>query len=256
MTSCPNPVGRAFVPHPAAEPAARAMEAIAKKQGYLPTSLLLNASDGTAVLGSEEPSKANFLTALMQFTAGSTLALGAGEFLLLTFTGHGTRGPQPSSTGQDSGWVFSDEVLFDVELESALNQLASGVRVLVVSEACHSGTIVASGTIADRTKQVIRPNQKPSIIQISAAYDYEHAHVVGGLGVFAQSLETVWNGGAFSGGHEEFTEEIRTVMRTRFDASGEGIWWQEPRYLRVGTKPAELLAFDRLRPFTITPASR
>jgi len=67
-----------------------------------------------------------------------------GDFFLLTYSGHG--GQVPDVTGeeddkQDETWCLFDGELIDDELYLELSRFATGVRVLVLSDSCHSGTV-------------------------------------------------------------------------------------------------------------------
>ena len=68
-----------------------------------------------------------------------------GDILLLTYSGHGGQvddvsGDEPDS--QDETWVLWDRMLLDDELYAALGQFAAGVRIFVLSDSCHSGTVL------------------------------------------------------------------------------------------------------------------
>lgn len=70
-------------------------------------------------------------------------ALGAGDIMLVHYSGHG--GQLPDSNGdeddsQDETWCLYDRQLVDDELYKALAAFNAGVRVLVLSDSCHSGT--------------------------------------------------------------------------------------------------------------------
>jgi metacaspase-1 len=67
-----------------------------------------------------------------------------GDFFLLTYSGHG--GQVADVTGeeddkQDETWCLFDGQLIDDELYLELSRFASGVRILVLSDSCHSGTV-------------------------------------------------------------------------------------------------------------------
>jgi metacaspase-1 len=67
-----------------------------------------------------------------------------GDFFLLTYSGHG--GQVPDVTGeeddkQDETWCLFDGELIDDELYLELSRFAAGVRILVLSDSCHSGTV-------------------------------------------------------------------------------------------------------------------
>jgi hypothetical protein len=70
--------------------------------------------------------------------------LKAGDIFLLTYSGHG--GQLPDLAGEepddmDETWCLFDGELLDDELHLLLAKFAAGVRVLVLSDSCHSGTV-------------------------------------------------------------------------------------------------------------------
>jgi metacaspase-1 len=74
--------------------------------------------------------------------ASSTLQ--SGDFFFMTFSGHG--GQVDDITGEeddkkDETWCLWDSQLIDDELYLELAKFAAGVRVLVLSDSCHSGTV-------------------------------------------------------------------------------------------------------------------
>ena len=71
-------------------------------------------------------------------------SLRAGDLFFLTYSGHG--GQVPDVTGdeadkQDETWCLYDGQLIDDELYFELSRFAAGVRILVLSDSCHSGTV-------------------------------------------------------------------------------------------------------------------
>ena len=46
---------------------------------------------------------------------------------------------------QDETWCLYDGQLIDDELYFELSKFAPGVRILVLSDSCHSGTVVRAG---------------------------------------------------------------------------------------------------------------
>jgi metacaspase-1 len=74
----------------------------------------------------------------------ATSRLKKGDLFLLTYSGHG--GQVPDVTGEetdnrDETWCLFDGELIDDELYFALSRFAPGVRILVLSDSCHSGTV-------------------------------------------------------------------------------------------------------------------
>ena len=114
----------------ACEQDAKDMQSIAQACGFQ-TALLLN----------EHASSAAVLGALNQ--AASTLE--AGDFLFLTYSGHGsqikdTNGDEEYD-GLDETWCLYDRMLVDDELYAVWGNLQPGARVLMLSDSCHSGSM-------------------------------------------------------------------------------------------------------------------
>ena len=94
----------------------------------------------STVLLTKKATRANALAA-MRAAAG---ALKSGDFFFLSYSGHG--GQVPDVTGEevdkkDETWCLYDGQLIDDELYAELARFAAGVRVLVLSDSCHSGTV-------------------------------------------------------------------------------------------------------------------
>ncbi len=105
------------------------MEAIAKSQGLAAKKLLTKAGTRKAVLAG---------------IRAAAKALKKGDLFVLTYSGHG--GQVEDSSGdeddkQDETWCLFDGQLIDDELYFELSKFAAGVRILVLSDSCHSGTV-------------------------------------------------------------------------------------------------------------------
>lgn len=79
---------------------------------------------------------------------GAASRLVAGDIFFISYAGHGGQvpdknGDEPDST--DETWCLYDGMLIDDELHDLWGKFASGVRVLVVSDSCHSGTVTRAG---------------------------------------------------------------------------------------------------------------
>lgn len=105
------------------------MAAIARLKGMKPTVLLTKKATRAAMLaGMRDAAK----------------TLKSGDFFFLTYSGHG--GQVPDVTGEeidkkDETWCLYDGQLIDDELYFELSRFAAGVRILVLSDSCHSGTV-------------------------------------------------------------------------------------------------------------------
>ena len=112
---------------------AKDMAALATGRGMKATLLLTK--DGT---------RAKVLAALR--AAAKTLV--SGDLFFLTYSGHG--GQVPDVSGEetdklDETWCLYDGQLIDDELYLELGKFVAGVRILVLSDSCHSGTVVRAG---------------------------------------------------------------------------------------------------------------
>lgn len=71
--------------------------------------------------------------------------LGEGDFFLLTFAGHGSQidnfGSDFELSGNDQTMCFYDRMVIDDELSQLWSSFNPGVRILVISDSCHSGTV-------------------------------------------------------------------------------------------------------------------
>jgi hypothetical protein len=136
----------------ACEADAEDMQAIAKARGMKPTVLL-----------TAQATRATVLTALRK--AARTLK--KGDFFFLSFSGHG--GQVADVTGEeidrkDETWCLWDSQLIDDELYLELSKFAAGVRILVLSDSCHSGTVTRDTVPASAHPGGPRPRMMPPAI--------------------------------------------------------------------------------------------
>lgn len=109
---------------------AKDMQAIAEGKGF----------ESTIMLSKEATAEA--VTEAIQQAAGE---LDKGDLLFLTYSGHGGQVPDANSDekgdGNDETWVLYDRQLVDDELFSLWAGFDAGVRIFVLSDSCHSGTV-------------------------------------------------------------------------------------------------------------------
>jgi hypothetical protein len=108
------------------------MCAIAKSLDYDEAKTLLTAdATADAILGEIER------------VAGT---LGAGDLFLISYSGHGGQVPDRDDEGEkdrtDETWVAYDRQIVDDELYVQWGKFSEGVRVAVLSDSCHSGTVL------------------------------------------------------------------------------------------------------------------
>ena len=105
------------------------MAALAKTRGIKPSVLLTKkATRGAVLAGMRNAAK----------------ALKAGDLFFLSYSGHGGQVPDTNHDEpdkKDETWCLYDGQLIDDELYLELSRFAAGVRVLVLSDSCHSGSV-------------------------------------------------------------------------------------------------------------------
>src|SRR5687768_7328473 len=72
-------------------------------------------------------------------------ALRRGDLFFVTYSGHGGQIPDVSADEddkKDETWCLFDAELIDDEVYNEISRFAAGVRILVFSDSCHSGTVV------------------------------------------------------------------------------------------------------------------
>ena len=251
----------------ACEADAESMREIAKAQDLTVKALL-----------TKQATRANVRNAL----STAAKALGDGDFLLLTYSGHGGQVPDINSDEDDAldeTWCLYDGQLIDDELSTALAEFKKGVRVFVLSDSCHSGSVVKMALISEystrlvsmdsvqtrnmpidiarRTYQQnknfydsIQVSTTPdvntevacSVLLISGCHDNQLSADGPFNGLFTSRLLQVWNGGKFDGTYKDFYERILELMPP--DQTPNLFW---------GSK--EDPAFLNSRPFTLSGAA-
>jgi metacaspase-1 len=241
----------------ACEADAKDMAALAKAQGFGASSLLLT--------------KAATAGAVSAAILAAAKALKSGDLFLLTYSGHGgqvkdTNGDEKDR--MDETWVCYDRQFIDDELYELWGKFKAGVRIVVLSDSCHSGTVlrdipafVSGGpriramptsvvlkvqkahaklykAIQDEHPAAENAKVKASVLLISGCMDNQTSMDGPRNGLFTGTLKKVWNGGKFVGGYRKLRDVVVAKMPKE----------QTPNYFFVG---AANPAFEAQRPFTI-----
>lgn len=112
------------------EPDARDMHKLAASLDYNASMLLTKAATSSAVLAA---------------MSNAARTLKSGNSLFLTYSGHGGQCPDENGDeddGEDETWCLYDRQVLDDELYTMYSKFASGVRIFVLSDSCHSGTVL------------------------------------------------------------------------------------------------------------------
>ncbi|QSQ22603.1 caspase family protein [Pyxidicoccus parkwayensis] len=116
------------------------MEAIARERNYGKVTKLLT----------KEATRARVLKEFEE----AARVLQPGDLFLLTYSGHGGQLPDTNgdeADGRDETWVLYDGELIDDEIYNALSKLRQGVRVFMLSDSCHSGSVSRTAYAALRS---------------------------------------------------------------------------------------------------------
>lgn len=134
----------------ACENDARDMAALAASLGYEVRGPLLTAAAHSA--------------AVIEHVAAAARELENGDIFFLTYSGHGGQvvntnpNDDPEEDKLDETWCLFDRQLLDDELFALFSEFRSGVRVVVFSDSCHSGTVARGDPPLDESA---KPRQLP-----------------------------------------------------------------------------------------------
>ena len=206
----------------------------------------------------------------------------SGDMLVLSYSGHGGQISDTNSDERDDQldetWVLYDGELIDDELYALLGKFQAGVRIFVLSDSCHSGTVtreiqyreIISNTnlginrdmsrfrfIPENVQETVyKKNQEfyekiqrdfpagervsigASVILISGCQDNQLSSDGDRNGLFTGILLEVWNNSSFQGGYVKFHKEIVRRMPVI----------QTPNYFKIGTND---IHFELSTPFTL-----
>lgn len=221
----------------ACEADAKDMAAVLQAQGFTVTTLLTRQATRDAVR--------NGIAAIAKEAK-------SGDIFIYTNSSHGGQLPDlngDEDDGLDETICMFDGEVVDDEIYALLGKLAAGVRVLVLSDSCHSGTVlrmaqsgdmIASPPPADRVPRAMprdvaartyyanramyekilkdpankaaRQAIKASALLISGCMDNQTSSDGAFNGLFTGTLLRVWNGGKFSGNYKKFWKKIVSLM--------------------------------------------
>ena len=247
----------------ACEADANDMADLAQAQGFTATKLLTKKATRDAVL---------------KEIADAAKELKSGDMFFLTYSGHGGQTPDLNGDepdGKDETWCLYDGELIDDELYSSWGAFAAGVRILLLSDSCHSGSVSKALHYAGKSRPAgavvyrVMPDEvalrvyqnnkkfydpilkrrdlakaldsvKASVLLISGCQDNQLSQDGTFNGLFTGTLKTVWNGGTFTGSYRRFHTGIGSKMPPD----------QTPKISMVGASNA---AFMAEKPFAIDP---
>ena len=233
---------------------------IAKSRGFTPKTLMTKEATRNAVLAE---------------MAAAAKTLKSGDIFFLTYSGHGGQVPDADgdeSDGLDETWCLFDGQLIDDEIFSSLAAFPAGVRIFVLSDSCHSGTVLKDAVLSEvaevpATRYRAMPpdvvqrtylankdfydqigtdprhrgaleNVKASALLISGCQDNQLSADGAFNGRFTGTLKNIWNGGKFRGDYRKFHRSIVAKMPRD----------QTPNYFTVGQHSR---TFEGEQPFKV-----
>jgi hypothetical protein len=215
--------------------------------------------------------------AVIDALTGASRRLKSGDIFFLSYSGHGGRLPDKNDDEpdhMDETWCLFDGEIIDDEMNNLYAKFAKGVRIVVLSDSCHSGTATrmafyesirsaipgedgpvryrAMPPAAElRTYRLHRAfydklqkanakahDVKATVLLISGCQDNQYSADGTFNGLFTGTLLTVWKDGAFQGDYRKLHRDVRNRMPPI----------QAPNYFVTGAANS---GFEKQRPFTI-----
>lgn len=239
---------------------ANAMKKIAEASGFKPTVILNKDATSTRILSE---------------LYRASQELNKGDILLLTYAGHGSQVKDlmgEEVDGKDETWCLYDRMLLDDELYNMWSKFKTGVKIVVVSDSCHSGTITREiylkneimygpistyrcldpeianhtfekfnylyGGIKFTVPREIKSEIGATVLLISGCQDNQLSGDGNDNGLFTSKLLEVWNGGLFTGTYKNFHQKICEIMPVV----------QTPNYDVIGMIDVD---FEKQKPFVL-----
>ena len=168
----------------------------------------------TVALKTERATCAGVLDALK----GAARKLKLGDTLLFYFSGHGGQQPDQNgdeSDGRDETLVAYDGEVIDDQLNEVWGKFKSGVRIIMISDSCNSGTNYRNvRDIREATPiQPLGPDfsvqMRAQMIHMGGCRDGSTSTGYQTGGKFTMALCEVWSNGAFVGTYKDFYDAIR-----------------------------------------------
>ncbi|HUX07119.1 MAG TPA: caspase family protein [Acidobacteriota bacterium] len=171
------------------------------------------------VLKTEHATAENVLSVLKLASMG----LKEGDIFVFYFSGHGGQQPDENGDeldGQDETLVLYDGEAIDDELNEIWQSFKPGVRIVMLSDSCNSGTNYrARMNVAESTFMVPldpeRAEMQAEMIHIGGCRDGHSSIGYEEGGVFTTAVWETWAGGEFEGDYREFHEGIKSRITTR-----------------------------------------
>lgn len=173
-------------------------------------------------------------------------SLEEGDIFVFFYSGHGGQQPDANSDemdGKDETLVLYDRELIDDELNEVWMKFKAGVRIVMLSDSCNSGTNYRAMRDIESSTMMV-PIDADSVeiqaqmIHIGGCRDGGYSFGFDTGGEFSVAIRDTWAEGDFEGTYQEFYEGVKSRITTS----------QEPQLNEYG--PVEEV-FRSRRPFTV-----
>ncbi len=172
----------------------------------------------TSILKTKQATSGNILAGLRQ----AAESLKAGDIFVFYYSGHGGQQPDANgdeTDGQDETLVAYDRQIIDDELNAIWPTFKSGVRILMLSDSCNSGTnyrnrfdILSGSSIQPIPDLKTASLMQAQMIHMGGCRDGDTSSGYSTGGEFTTALCKTWNKGAFSGNYRAFYQQILTLI--------------------------------------------
>ena len=260
--------GANVAPLSTCEQDAKDMQALATTQDFKSSFLLLS-----------ENATRSAVASVIQLASQE---LKSGDILFLSYSGHGayvfdTSGDEDDNL--DETWCLYDGQFLDDELLKLWTLFEEGVRILILSDSCHSGSVAKAfpnakeeenklfqtkllapkvaqevylknidyyQKIEETVGNVKESDIKASVKLLAACQDPQVSYTLtfAKNSIFTEKLKDVWSRGTFDGNYEQFFERIRDEVSSLDFLPTV----QTPNLLNIGSQNE---AFDKAKPFSI-----
>lgn len=201
-------------------------------------SLLSTQGFSNRLLKAEEATRDNILSSLSL----ASKTLNSGDTFVFYYSGHGvqvkdTNGDEED--GFDEAFAAYDQLLLDDDIGVCLSKFKKGVKIIMISDSCNSGTNFASSQeelsrenlalnayhrqshglntlFVQNTTSPSQPQIKAEVIHLSAAEDGRTAPDTNNGGVFTSALIKIFNNGKFKGGYQSFFKRLKDECKSSF----------------------------------------
>jgi metacaspase-1 len=187
-----NHYGTSFKPLNSCEKDARNMKVLADRQGF------------SSILLIEKPTAEDVINTIRSFAAKNDenpninpniKPLVSGDMLLITYSGHGSTVPDINSDrtwaneelSGDQTWCLWNRQILDDELAQLWSLFDEGVRILFISDSCHSGTVLAEFFNGDDRRNLVAAiSFKETLIPIIHNFKNKINFILTKIGLFRQ----------------------------------------------------------------------